>query len=85
MISVSKRDHCLRVDFHIKDLNETNKKKGFYTLLLRAETKEENKLYLISHNERTIRNVLEDKDIVSIKEKYSLMMKFGNIYQYDVS
>lgn len=85
MISVSKRDHCLRVDFHIKDLNETNKKKGFYTLLLRAEPKEENKLYLISHNERTIRNVLEDKDIVSIKEKYSLMMKFGNIYQYDVS
>jgi hypothetical protein len=85
LITVSKRDRCLRVDYHVRDLTQTGKKKGYYSLVLKAEPKEENTLFMISHNEKTIRNVLEDKDITAIKEKYSVLAKMGSPYNLDVS
>ena len=40
LITVSKREHNLRIDFHVKDLLQTGKKKGFYSLILKTEPKQ---------------------------------------------
>jgi len=66
IISVYKKDNCLRIDYHVNSL-EISKKKGHYSLIFKALGKEDNKFFLINHNEKTIRNILEDKDIKSIK------------------
>lgn len=39
VISVSKSGHQIRVDYHVKDLGDPLKKKGFYSLILTAEPK----------------------------------------------
>ncbi len=58
VITVSKRSHQLRIDYHVKDLSDPLKKKGFYSLVLTAEPKAENKLFMISHGDKFICNVL---------------------------
>jgi hypothetical protein len=85
VITVSKRSHQLRIDYHVKDLSDPLKKKGFYSLVLTAEPKTENKLFMISHGDKFICNVLEDKDIKSIKALYGVITKQGNIFNPDVS
>ena len=40
---------------------------------------------MISHHNKQIMNVLTDKDLSCIKEKYTILLKMGNIYQTGIS
>jgi len=59
IISVYKRKHCLRIDFHVSDLEKLDKKKqNHYSLILKAEPAQEVKLYIINHGEKKIRDLI---------------------------
>ena len=66
IVSVYKRDNCLRIDYHANSVG-ISKKKGNFSLIFKSESKQDNKFFIIDHNEKVIRNILEDKNIKSIK------------------
>lgn len=61
------------------------KEKGHYSLILKAEPKKENELYFISHGHKFISNLLQDKDLQCIKQKFNNILKYGRIYHPEIS